>query len=421
MKSGLPNGALAFANTPEHPSRNSGKYHPLQFAPRLGMAYSLDPKTVVRASFAMVYLPTTGDPNAFGKTADQWIMATGANGAWADSDPNYAPKRYWVSTFTDPWPNPGAINEFKRTSGFANQQNTKMASLGAVDVGMHQPYELVWNAGVQHELPTGIIVEATYSANRGVGLLGREIISHVPKDILTGGPGGDNDRRYTSQVTNPFAAGQTLYAPDENLILATLLCRYPYFGTVATAGLNVGKSVYHSLNLRSEKRFTKGFAFLFNYTLSNLKDDVGGPGNNDPNAKFFSGGGKWVQSVDSARSVYGTSVWDEKHRLSTTFNVDLPFGRGRRWMSAAASNGLGGSILEGAIGGWVAPGTPSGARDGRSFGRSTSPRGRSESKLSGRPGLIPATLSCAISPFKTGSKSSFRRIKNRRTTAESWT
>ncbi len=347
---GLPNGALAFANTPEHPSRNSGSYHPYQFAPRLGMAYSIGNKTVLRASFAKVYLPTTGDPNAFGKTTDQWVMATGANGAWAESDPNFAPKRYWTSTFDNPWPNPGNINEFKRESAFANKQNTKQGSLGAVDVRLRQPYELVWNIGLQHELPGGFVVEAGYAANRGVGLLGREIISHVPTDLLTGGEGGDNKRRYSTQVVAPFASGQTLYGPTDKVLLSTLMSKYPYFGTVATAGLNVGKSVYHSLNLRSEKRFTNGLSFLLNYTLSNLKDDVGGPGNNDQNAKFFSGGGKWVQSVDSARSVYGTSIWDEKHRLSGTFNVNLPFGKNRHWLSDANP------VLDGAVGGWVVAG-----------------------------------------------------------------
>jgi Carboxypeptidase regulatory-like domain len=355
-KSGLPNGALAFVNTSEHSSRKSGSYHPYQFAPRVGLAYSISSKTVLRASFAKMYLPTTGDPNAFGKTTDTWVLATGANGPWADSDPNYAPKRYWVSTWDHLWPRAEEIQEFQRTSSFANKQNTKQASVGAVDVRMHQPYELVWNVGLQHELPGGFLVEANYSANRGVGLLGRELISRVSRDLLQGGQGGDIFRRYSTQVAAPFVPGTTLYGPEDNMTLSVLTEKYPYFGTVATAGLNVGKSVYHSLNLRVDKRFTNGVSFLFNYTLSKLKDDVGGPGNNDQNAKFFSGGGKWVQSTDSARDVYGTSIWDEKHRLTATFNVELPFGRSRPWLRDLNTKGVGGALLEGIIGGWAVAG-----------------------------------------------------------------
>jgi len=346
---GLPLGGLAFVNTPEHPSRLSSSYHPFQFAPRLGVAYSVSDKTVVRASFAKVYLPTTGDPNAFGSTTSQWNMASGTTDVWADYDPNYEKNRYWVSTFSNPWPN-SSVEQFQRTGAYANYKNTKQPSVGAVDSRLRQPYELVWNVGLQRELPGDLLVEVNYSGNRGVGLLGRAMVSRLPKDILLGGLGGDNHRRYSTDVENPFVPGQTRWSATETMTLGNLLTGYPYFGTVATAGRNIGTSVYQSLNLRSQKRFSQGLAFLFNYTLSNLKDDVGGPGNNDNSAKFYGGGGKWVQSVDDTREMYGTSIWDERHRLTATFDAQLPFGRNRRWLSGANP------VLEGIVGGWIVAG-----------------------------------------------------------------
>ncbi len=349
VKNGLPNGGLAFVNTPEHPSRLSSDYHPWQFAPRLGAAYSVSDKTVVRASFAMMYLPTTGDPNAFGRTTDQWNMTDGTADVWADHDPKYAVNQYWTSTFDNPWPNT-PLNKFQRTTAFANHSNTAQPSLGAIDSRMRQGRELFWNIGVQKELPGNLVVEVAYAGNRGIGLLGREMISRVPKDILTGGLTGDNKRRYSTEVAIPFAAGQTRWADDDEITLGNLMTEYPFFGTVATAGRNIGTSKYHALNLRADKRFSHGASFLFNYTLSNLKDDVGGPGNNDPNAKFYSGGGKWVQSVDDTRDNWGTSIWDEKHRLTTTFDVELPFGKNRPWLSGAHP------VLDGIVGGWIVAG-----------------------------------------------------------------
>jgi len=348
-KNGLPNGGLAFVNTPEHPSRLSSDYHPLQFAPRLGAAYSVNNSTVVRASFAMMYLPTTGDPNAFGRTTDLWTMADGTTETWADHDPRYGFNQYWTSTFDNPWPNSDLI-KFQRTTAFANQRNTKQPSLGAVDKRMRQGRELFWTLGIQKELPGSLVVGAEYSGNRGVGLLGRAMISRVPKDILVGGVGGDFQRRYSTRVPVPFVLDQTLWSEGDQLHIGHLMTEYPYFGTVATAGRNIGTSMYHALNLRTEKRFSHGASFLFNYTLSNLKDDVGGPGNNDPNAKAYAGGGKWVQSVDDTRDNYGTSIWDEKHRISATFDVELPFGKNRAWLANAHP------VLDGIVGGWIVAG-----------------------------------------------------------------
>ncbi len=352
-----PKGAIAMVNTPEHPSRKSTNYNPWQFSPRIGMAYSLDQKTVLRASFAKVYLPTTGNPNAFGVTSDGWTTAQAAIGPWAQDDGSGI-WRYFISTWDHPWPVEGQVSNFQRTSQYANYMSTRQDSLGVVDVNMHQAYELVWNVGLQREFPGNWLLEANYSANRGVGLLGKELINQIPKDLISGGPGGRNEQIYNTVVPTPFPAGQTQYSPtgDSKMTLGRLMQGYPYYGATGQQGLNVGTSMYHSLNLRAEHRFQKGMSLLFNYTLSNLKDDVGGPGSMAQNGKSVYGGGKWSQSVDSARSVYGTSIWDERHRISATYQLELPFGRNRFWLKNLYNQGIGGKLMDAVVGGWVMAG-----------------------------------------------------------------
>ena len=57
VKNGFLKGALRIANTPEFKSRKATYYHPNQFAPRLGLAFQITPKTVMRSSFALTVYP----------------------------------------------------------------------------------------------------------------------------------------------------------------------------------------------------------------------------------------------------------------------------------------------------------------------------------------------------------------------------
>jgi hypothetical protein len=57
-----------------------------------------------------------------------------------------------------------------------------------------------------------------------------------------------------------------------------------------------------------------------------------------------------VQSVDDTRDNWGTSLWDEKHRLTATFDVEMPFGRNRAWLRDAHP------VVEGIVGGWIVAG-----------------------------------------------------------------
>jgi hypothetical protein len=358
VNSGFPKGAIRIAATPEHPSRFANGYHPWQFAPRLGGAFKITDKTVVRAYLGLMYLPTTGDPNGFG-TVPAVQVTGGAANAWHQNN-------FGVDPTTANWTNPyfpSQITTFSRNNQVANFQSTGGIGAGGVITTTHMPHEYDWNVGVQHELPHNFLIEANYSANLSNSLLAPDLISHFPKNLFVPG----NQAVYTTEIASP-TAGQTnsdaVAGPQQ--LLAILEYPYPYFATVQVTGRNIGKTNYESANLRLEKRFDHGFQTLVNYSFSRLLDNVGGPENDVSSGVAVANnagvGNTPVQSVDTVRDVYGLSPLDERHRITVFYLYELPFGRGRTWM--ATPSGVKGHLLEGVAGGWKLSGT-TGYRSGR--------------------------------------------------------
>lgn len=345
VTNGFPNGALRIAGTPESPSRYGQRWHPWQFAPRLGFAYQANDKTVLRGSFAQMYISTTGNPNSVGASS-AIQTADGTPEVWHASDTG--PFRNITSNFTNPY-RPQDVNLYVRDAAVANLQGTGGdAGPSAFSRDSHMPYELTWSFGVQRELPKNFLVEAQYSANRGVGLLARDLISRFPRELYTGGRLGENGRLYRTLVRTP-TFGQT--RETERVALAYLMYPYPYYKAFQVLGANIGRSNYQSMNLRAERRFTESLAFLVNYTLGRALDNVGGP-NADVNGINGGGGtgGSRYQSVDTVRDAYGYSRLDERHRLAITYRFGLPIGRGRALLGDP--QGFGGKALDFVVGGW---------------------------------------------------------------------
>ena len=351
VNAGFPKGAIRIAATPEHPSRFATGYHPWQFAPRIGGAYKLGSKMVVRGFVGLMYLPTTGDPNGFGTVPSVQVTGGAAN-AWHQNN-------YGVDPTTANWTNPyfpSQITSFTHNNQTANFQSTGGIGAGGVITTQHMPHEYDWNIGWQRELPHSFLLEANYSANASNSLLAPDLISHFPKNLFVPA----NQATYTTEIASP-TAGETnsdaVAGPQQ--LLAILEYPYPYFATVQVTGRNIGKTNYESLNLRLEKRFSHGFQTLVNYTFARLNDNVGGPENDASGGIAVSNnagvGNTPVQSVDTIRNVYGLSPLDERHRISTFYLYQLPFGRGRTWM--ANPSGISGHLLEGVAGGWELSGT----------------------------------------------------------------
>ena len=86
-----------------------------------------------------------------------------------------------------------------------------------------------------------------------------------------------------------------------------------------------GRSAYRALQIKFQQRFDRGLSVLTAYTLSESNDDASG---------FFSSAGdpNFPQDSRNPDFEYGRSSFDVRHRFSTSFAWELPFGTGQRWL-----------------------------------------------------------------------------------------
>lgn len=345
VTNGMPNGAIELPNTPDFPSRSFQNVNSHQFAPRLGIAYKLDNKTVLRASGNLMYIPTTGDANGFATANESLPLGNAGNAGWHTSVDG---ERHFISTWQNPFPLPTMVTNYTRDTLQANQQSSLGPGVGVFNQNMHMPREYTWMVGAERQLGAGFVLEGNYSGNRGIGLLAPNLVSHYPASLFTPAYGPYMD----TQVTSPNA-GQTqtntITGPTQPL--GILEFPYPQYGPVNVLGSNLGASTYHSLNVRLEHRMSHGLMFLLNYTYSHLLDDVGGPEADTTGGTNVTGaGGKMPQSIATFQSTWGLSANDQPHRLILTYVYQLPFGKGRQWLGHP--QGVGQKILDNVAGGW---------------------------------------------------------------------
>jgi hypothetical protein len=110
-----------------------------------------------------------------------------------------------------------------------------------------------------------------------------------------------------------------------------------YCNTIAGLNENKGSSSYHALQLKAEHRFSKGLWVLLSYTNSKL---ITNSDNAESllNPTYFS-----PYEVSRNRSL---AIEDVPQALNIAYSYELPFGRGKRWLSQ-------GGALNAVVGGWA--------------------------------------------------------------------
>lgn len=103
-----------------------------------------------------------------------------------------------------------------------------------------------------------------------------------------------------------------------------------------------GRSIMHSVNVRLRKRMSRGFSAGLSYTFSKSMDDAS-----------TIGGGNVVVAQDDRNlgAEWGLSSFDQRHRLSADYSIQLPFGPNRRWLNRDtwAAHVFGGWVWNGSV------------------------------------------------------------------------
>ncbi|MEP7366489.1 MAG: TonB-dependent receptor, partial [Acidobacteriota bacterium] len=286
------------------------------FGPRFGFAYRAMPTLVVRGGYGISYNGTYQGavPNSFNQ-------GFAINGSFSSPDGGFTPAFLFASGMpviprTDLTPGFGAVKvgQAVTTSPDFIQQN------------MLSGYSQQWNMTIQKELPHSVLLEAAYIANVGHKLGGPNVsVNQIP---LVNGKG-------------PAAQSQTLRP-------------FPQFNAVTQVSPPWGNSTYHSMNIKFEKRYSKGLSFLGNYTWAKFLDDV------ESGSELGGANNNGYTHIDARALNKGLSGSDIRHRLAWSTLYDIPVGKGRM---VSIDN----AVVNHLIGGWTIGGIVE-ARTGASYG-----------------------------------------------------
>jgi len=310
-------GTLDFVGTKDHPYKGFRTEHFRLFAPRVGLAYRVNDKTVVRAGAGIYYLPST-----LQFSEAPWGMSLSQFGnAWlATLDGSVTPN----FPISDPFPNgfisaPANLPQAQAQSVLIGGSIT--APLGTVPY----PYQSQWNLTIQRQTWGGVAIEAAYAGSRGVHLpRGGYQANALPTKNLSLGTA------LNDALPNPFLGlVKTGTLSQPTVRRAQLLLPFPQYTGVSQAGGYLGNSSYHSLQMKVEKRFSRGGTVVGAYTFSKLIGDV-----SSLTGWLDSGVGQspGIQDPNNLRAEKTVSGFDSRQRLTVSYAIDLPFGKGKQFL-----------------------------------------------------------------------------------------
>ena len=302
-----PRGGLTFVNTGGLPRFNANPDRN-NFGPRLGIAYKLTPKTVIRGGAGLFYSGFTGIGGGAGPFGTSGYLATTSIVTSLDG---VTPVVKW----SDPYP-----TGFNRPTGNSAGLSTLLGqAVGFFDRANYAPKTAQWNLTVQRELPGSIVVEAGYAGNRGFGLFENRQWNQLPDAALAQ---GDALRQL---VTNPFFGKIAVGALAQRTVArAQLLRPYPQFDTVTAMNSSWANSNFHALQTKVEKRYVSGLTLMASYTWSKMMDYGIGP---------FAGetlGASAFQNWNNLAAEFGTSTLDQTQRFIFNSVYELPFFKGQK-------------------------------------------------------------------------------------------
>jgi len=248
------------------------------FAPRLGLAYRFNGKTVIRSGYGIYY----GGVDHIG---DRYLHAS-------------APFFYQSGFNTDSI-TPTILLRDGFPAGATSSGVTNLQTISQ-DRTNRTPYSQQWNLTVQRELGKDLALEVGYAGTKGSRLLQR-FDSNAPAP----GPGNINARR---PVT-------TLAVPGLGYVIPSLA---DTFRREFSANSN-----YNAVQIKVEKRMSGGLSLLASYVFSKTISDARGGADAGGTAPGM------VQDFRNLRAEKSLADEHFPHRFVMSSNYDLPWGRGR--------------------------------------------------------------------------------------------
>jgi hypothetical protein len=305
-------GGLQFASA-DHPGFWNADTNNVQ--PRVGFAYQLNPKTVIRGGTGIYTVPNI----ISGVLQPGFSQST----SFVASDDLGLTFR---ATLANPYP-AGVLEPAGASKGadtFIGQTAGRF-----VPLDFRNGQNMRYIVGVQRELPGQWLVDVGYAGSKGYNITTDLDLNAIPAQFLSTSRVRDQAviDSLAANVTNPFlnlVPGQGI---NGSISRGQLLRPYPQF-TGVTSNATDGKTSYNSAQVKVERRFTKGYMLLVGYTWSRFLERV---------SKLNPSDASYEERPAGA---------DAPHRLTISGIWELPFGNGRHWGGGA------GRLTDAFIGGW---------------------------------------------------------------------
>lgn len=283
------------------------------FAPRLGLAYQITNKLVLRAGYGIFY---GGEES----------------GPFSNPSPGFNPPFFVTQAFTQPCflsaanPNgpdcsiPG-LNVLSQGFPANALVDPNTPTLFSESQNLKTPYVQQWHLGLQYQLPSQILLDISYAGSHGSDLYGMYNGNQAQPDETFCTTNGNTPENCPTAPRRPFPAVDS---------------------SIDTLRSN-DFSNYNSLQVQLEKRFSNGLQFGASYTYSHSLDDassasLGSLNNGDFRDQLY----PWLD--------YGNSDFDVRHRFVVNYAYQLPFGQGK------AFGGNASGVLNQLIGNWQVAG-----------------------------------------------------------------
>lgn len=330
------------------------------FGPRLGLAYSFTPRTVVRASYGVIYAHGGATGGSAISRQGSGLLGYSASASFSSPsaglpafylDPAKNANGQTIPAYTlpgAPTSNAYGTGYYTTTTNGVTSASSSPQSVSYADTyyGDRAPQFINYTFGIQQSFTKDITLTANYVGSKG---------HFLQPDSMTarGIPSNQVDPKYLFLTSNlstavnklpaGFLAASGLSLPyanfDQNQTLAQALKPFAQYNGVSDAYGFVANSTYNALQLSLAMRPVNGTSFMVNYVWSKNFDDAGTfrSGYDIPAAYAQDGQFHKADSLD--RSL---SLANQPQHLVATGVFDLPFGRGHYFDSKFAAGALGG-------------------------------------------------------------------------------
>jgi TonB dependent receptor-like, beta-barrel len=310
------------------------------FGPRLGFAYSINEKTVLRGGYGLYYAPVIY--NDFGNT--------GVLG--------YSPGAVNIN---------GGLDAFITLDNYphipvANPADQAVGQLDRTDIDFFDKTfktgrTVQYSLDIQRELPYNLALQVGYTGSKGTRLRSNfDPINKLPFDALKLGlpllskrlaDVTASDRAYAASVGFPLPAtpdsvypgfstqGGTFFAQT----VAQALKPFPQYGIINNRLESQGQSFYNAFRADVQRRFSQGFQFGASYTFAKLLTDAGEDIFGDSPLNGV------IQNPFDRHPLRGVSPSIPPHSFVLNYIFELPFGKGRRYLNE-------GGWVDRVVGGW---------------------------------------------------------------------